>query len=808
MKNLLLFTILFFYSLFALSQTTISGKILDEGDKSVPFATILLKSPVDSQLVKGELSSVEGTFSLVNIKPAKYWLTITYVGMETYESEVFELTEGQTLAWPTVTLATASQELKTMTVKAARPILEVKADKMVFNVEGSINAVGNDGLELLRKAPSVIVDNNDNISLAGKTGVQVFIDGKRSPLSGEDLTIFLESLNSSSVDNIEIITNPSAKFDAAGNAGIINIRMKKDKNLGGNVTLNAGYSVGVKPRYNVSISSNYRNKRFNIFSTLGYNRRNRWSLLNLYKRFDDTGRTSQQNDTITGTGNAFNVKLGTDYFLSKKSTIGFLFSSNINQGDNRVNSRTLLGDIGSTEFDTILIANNERERERNNYNFNLNYRFENRKTGTSVNVDADYGRFRNDGQEYQPNIYFDQANNNILAQNIFFFETPTDIDIYTGKVDIEKNLGKGKLSFGSKYANVITDNTFNVYDVIDDNNVLDIDRSNQFEYTERVVAIYANYAQSFKNFTFQAGIRPERTHSTGILTAMKETDNDEVNSTYINLFPSAGITYTIDKNNSLQLTYSRRIDRPSYDGLNPFEYKLNERSFRKGNPFLRPQYSHNLKLTHTYKYGFNTSVNYSYTNDLMTRLIQQAEGIENASVLTWRNLDKQHHYSLTLSMPVNITKWWSSFSNLTAFHLQNITAATAETPSVNLEVNSFNIFSQHTFLLPKDFKFELSGRYSSPSIWGGTFKTDGNWNIDAGLQKRFFNNQANLKIGVSDIFRAAGWSGTNNFDYFSRSSGEWDSRRFKVDFSYSLGNQKIKGSRRKTGLEEEKKRAK
>ncbi|MCC6724455.1 MAG: TonB-dependent receptor, partial [Saprospiraceae bacterium] len=249
----------------------ITGKVIGSDGQTLPFATVMLFAEQDSALVKAEYTAEDGSFELLNIAAGRYRLNVSHVGLPEYNSEFFELATGQVMSLPTITLSAKGLELAQVTVSAKKPLVEVHPDKTVFNVEGSINATGNNAMDLLRKSPGVVVDNNDNIIMSGKGGVRVYIDGKPTQLSTDDLAAYLKTIQSTDIATIEIITNPSAKWDAEGNAGIINIRMKKDKKLGTNGNANLGYAVGRRETYDASISGNYRNKALNTFGSYSYN---------------------------------------------------------------------------------------------------------------------------------------------------------------------------------------------------------------------------------------------------------------------------------------------------------------------------------------------------------------------------------------------------------------------------------------------------------------------------------------------------------------------------------------------------------
>jgi iron complex outermembrane receptor protein len=783
----------------------ITGKVVDQEEAPVAYANVVLYKHSDSTLTKVEYTNDEGIFQILHIPSGKYWIDVTFVGLPPFRTQVLDLQAGQTLDLETIRMKKSGMDLEEVVVTAEKPLVELKADKMVFNVEESVNAIGNNALDLLRKSPGVVVDNNDNITMMGRSGVRIFIDGKPSPLRGEDLASYLRSMQSTEIEAIEIITNPGARYEAEGNAGIINIRLKKDKSLGANGNLNLGYSVGKVARYNGSVSGNYRNKTFNTFGSYSYNNGKNTNFMDLYR--EQLGFRLDQYADQGGDWQSHNFRTGVDFFLNEKSTLGVLVNGNLSNHSWGGDSRTLISLINSTQIDSILVASSRDDGDRDNLNFNLNYRFDNGE-GRVWNMDADYGFFRNSGKSYQPNRYLDPSGEIVLQERINTTNTPTDIDIYTFKVDHERNLGKGKLSAGVKFSLVETDNTFEFFNLVDGDEILDIDRSNNFVYRENVNAAYLNYgAQLNEKWNFQVGLRAEQTNSTGDLTAMKDTENDSVERHYLDFFPSASLNYTASEKHSFQLSYGRRINRPSYQDLNPFENKLDELTFEKGNPFLQPEYTTNIQLTHSFSYRLNTTLRYSHTTDLITRQTDAAEG--KAGFITWLNLADQYNYSINVSAPVSITDWWSSYGSLTAYYREN-KGNFGDGRVIDLSAKAMNIYAQQTFQIPGDFTLELSGWYNSPSLWGGNFEMDAQWSMDAGLQKKILNDRGNLKLSVSDIFKTTNWHGVSEFGPLNLEiRGGWDSRRVSLNFSYLLGNTQVKGARkRETGLEEEQSRVK
>lgn len=810
MKKLILIILPLLFCAAVTNAQQITGNVKDDQGKALSGATVTLKKVKDSAIVKLAATNAAGQYSFTSITAGNYFVAVSYTGYAAKNSAAFEVSGAGDITVPEVALTKASGQLKEVVVAARKPMIEVKADKTILNVEGSINAVGQDALELLRKSPGVIVDKDDNLTLSGKNGVQVYVDGRPTPLSGKDLSDYLRTLQSSSIEAIEIITNPSAKYDAAGNAGIINIRLKKNKSYGTNGSVNAGYNQGITPKYNGGFSLNNRNKYVNAFGNYSYNDNTNENNINLRREILDT--LFDQRSKLNMDNRSHNFKAGLDYFLNKRSTIGIMVNGAFSDQDLNNYSRTEISYIPTKQLDRILIADNTNKNTKKNINGNLNYRYVD-STGHELNVDADYGAYRNKSDQYQPNYYFD-PNEKPLYNRIYHMYAPTDIDIFSLKTDYEQNFKKGRLGLGGKISFVESINDFGRYDVNDTTGIekLDVLRSNDFIYKENVNAGYINYNRQFKGFMIQVGLRVENTHATGRSQGIKLDDNGnavEYDSTftrdYTNLFPSAAITFNKKPMSQFSFTYSRRIDRPNYQSLNPFEFKLDEYTYQKGNTELKPQYTNSFGITHTYKYRLNTTLNYSHVKDIFSQLIDVAE--KSKTFMTQKNLATQDIVSLNISYPFQY-KWYSIFGNLNAYY-SHYKADLGVDRKVDLDVYAFNFFAQQTFRLGKGWTGEMSGFYSSPTIWQGTIESSTIWSIDGGVQKAVFKGKGNIKASVSDIFKTLKWKGTSNFAGQNMiASGNFESRQLKLNFTYRFGNTQVKAARqRKTSQEEENKRA-
>ena len=805
MKKIIFTFLLVTAVLFAQAQTSsIIGQLQDADENAVAFANIALYQSADSALIKVEASNDKGIFKLQNLQTGNYFVVASFIGTGELRKENIEVTNDAQVDLGVMKFGAAAIELETATVTASRVLVEVKPDRTVFNVEGTVNSTGDDAMSLMRKAPGVLVDNNDNIMVLGRSGVQIFVDGKRVPLSGDDLTNYLRNIPSDQIDRIDIISNPGAKYDAEGNAGIVDIRLKKNKNHGGNGTIRGTITQGQYTRGNGSLIGNYRNKTLNAFGSLGGSSGDNFNQI-VFSNYQN-GLLLEETNLFRRSWQAMNYRFGTDFFISDKQTIGFLVSGNRQSGISTVENDISIATEGQA-IDSVLIANSETDGSRNNNTFNINYKYEDRKSGRSLNIDLDYGQYSNISNRYQPNVYYDATREHILTEINNWYETPSDIGIYTARVDYEDELLGGKLGTGVKFSKVVSDNTFLVFNELNNAQVQDSTLSNKFRYDEMVYAGYVNYVRQLsKKVGLSAGLRTELTDATGDLQAfLPELAEDPVELYYLRFFPSVGLTYSISQKHSLALNYGRRINRPDYNVLNPFNNRLSQISYQKGNPRLQPEIVNNIELGYTFAYRYNFKLAYSKTLDQITRLIGPDADDPRANFITWANLSEQTILNFNASAPIQFNKIWNAYFNLNTSYLNNQADYTAEGGGiVDIQAFTYNIYSQQTFTLPKGFKAEISGWYSGPGVWGGVFETNPQWSLNLGLQKRFLNEALNVRITANDLFYTSGWSGSSNFNgLLAEGNGNWDARYVSVSMSYNFGNQNVKSRRRKTGLEDE-----
>ncbi len=804
MRITITFFVFLSFSFAAQAQTSsVKGFLTGTDGEAIAFANVALFNAADSTVYKAAATNDAGVFEMPGLKAGSYFFKAVYLGYNDLIKPGVILSDNQQLDLGTLRFDTKSFELTETTVSASRVMVEIKPDRTVFNVDGTINSAGSDGIALLRKAPNVTVDNNDNITVLGRSGVLVYVDGKRLPLAGQELSNYLQNLPAEQIDRIEIITNPGARYEAEGNAGIIDIKLKKDKNLGANGSVNSTFSQGERHRANLSANGNYRSKRFNTFANASVGDGSGFNKM-LFDSYLNSMEQHEINNNFNNWQN-YNYRVGADFFISKKHTIGILAGGGANINDNTSYNRITLAQANNpNQIDSILVANNTANNERYQQTYNINYRFDNTK-GRTLNIDADYGSYRNAAQRYQPNRYYNATEEVVLTEIINTFDMPTDIDIYTFQVDYEQGLWGGKVGVGSKLSRVVSDNTFLFFDEISGVPVLNNRSSNNFLYNEKVYAGYINYDRKLgKKWNFSAGLRAEQTDATGDLKAfLPELQEPPVVLNYLSWFPTLGLSWQPAENHMFNLNSGRRINRPDYNVLNPFNNQISQLSYEKGNPFLRPEIVNNLELGYTLAYRYNAKLSYSRTTDQITRLIAPDKNDPRAGFITWDNLASQTIVGLNVSVPVQILKKWNAYFNAGASHMNN-QANYGNGAVVDVQAFSYSIYQQHTFDLPWSLKAEVSGYYAGPGIWGGVFVYESNWGLDVGLQRKFLQNRLNVRISANDLFYQTYWSGYSDFDgLYSYGSGRWDSRRVGISIGYTFGNENVKSRKRSTGIEAE-----
>jgi len=809
-KSLLLLTIITF-SLSSIAQITngrLTGTVADDTQKGIESATVSLLQAKDSALVKISVTDKAGAYSFENIARSKYILLITAVGHVKTYSDVFDLNEGNgSLTVKTINLNTESKELKEVAVVARKPLIELRLDKTIVNVDAAVTNVGASALEVLEKSPGVSVDKDGNISLKGKQGVQIYIDGKPSYVSGADLVNLLKNMNAAQLDQIEIMTNPPAKYDAAGNSGIINIKTKKNKAKGFNGSATAAFSQGSYWRSNGNLNLNYRNGRYNAFFNYSYNKNNSFQELTIHRTYkkDDLKSVAAMFDQVafmpsTNTGN--NLKFGVDYFLTKKTTVGFVASGFMNPERFRNFNTAYLKD-GDGEVDSIVLSTAHMKDTWKNGNLNLNFRHQFDSTGRELSADLDYSKYASHNQQVFMNAAYDPQWVK-SSQTDLLSDLPLDINIYSAKVDYSEPLRKDvKLETGIKWSYVNTDNAANYYNLVNGETEVDFKKTNRFLYTENINAAYVNINRQFKKFGIQAGLRFENTNYSGHQLGNAQKPDSSFQKTYNNLFPTIFLSYNPSKNHQFGFSTGKRIDRPAYQDLNPFLFFLDNYTYQAGNPYIRPQYTTNIELSHIYKGYLNTTLNYSRTIDYMNETFEQSKDTTNAdkgfaTIVRQGNIGVRHNAGISISAQVPVAKWWNAniYGNLN----YNQFKGELYGEQIDISASTFLFNMNNQFRFNKGWSAELSGFYRTKGV-DGQIIIQPLGQVSAGISKQVLKGKGSVRFNVRDLFYTNWVKGNINFQkteaYFENRR---DSRVGTISFTYRFGKPiKDQPSPRKNG---------
>ncbi|MES2893064.1 MAG: TonB-dependent receptor [Bacteroidota bacterium] len=802
MKQRIITTIALFIAFLGGAQAQsnqISG-IAQEGnsEKALDRATISLLRATDSVLIKAAITDKEGVFTFENVKLGDYLVKAVSTGHAPFYSKSISITEQQPRVDAGVLkLVPVNRDLAAVTVTSKKLMIERKIDRTVVNVDAFISNEGSTAMEVLEKSPGVTVDKDGNISLKGKQGVLIMLDGKPSYLSGAELANLLRSMPSNNLDQIEIMTNPSAKYDAAGNSGIINIKTKKNKQKGFNGSINLAYGQGVYEKTNNSLNLNYRNGKFNVFANVGANYRENFQVLNIKRRYKNADNSlnaifEQASNEMRYNSN-YNTKIGVDFYATQRTTFGIVLTGFTTPSTtNGENVSYLKSNVGIV--DSIVSASRSEDATWKNGAVNLNFRHQFDSTGRELTADFDhltYNSLRN--QSFLNTSYTPEWS--VKSSDRLLGELPSLINIYTGKLDYTYPLKSGlKIETGLKTSFVETDNTAGYYTLAGNVKTPDWDKTNQFVYKENINAAYLNMNKQIKKWGIQAGLRLENTNISGDQFGNPQRTDSSFKRSYTGLFPTMFVSYAANDKNQLGLSYGRRINRPDYEDLNPFLFFLDKYTYGSGNPFLKPSYAHAFELSHTFKQTLTTTLNYAHTKDLFNEVFEQ-KGY--ATIVKQGNFGTTNSMSLSVSYQLPVTKWWTSIVYTEVNYNQYKGLLNGD--QVDLKGGNYMLNVNNQFKFKKGWSAEISGFYRTKGIEGQII-IQPMGQLNAGIQKQILKNKGTLKLNVRDILYTMRTNGNINFQRTEASFyQERDSRVATISFGYRFGNP-IKGvQKRKTG---------
>ncbi|QHL86450.1 TonB-dependent receptor [Nibribacter ruber] len=798
MKKLLLlsFCLLLLVATHAQAQSTgfLSGQVVDHKGEAMSYGTITLLKAAGATLVTGAAVEVTGDFKLKVPAPGQYIIRVSAIGFANKDLPSFEVTNvAFTKDFGKIMLQQDAKALKEVVVQRLRPTVDVQADKMVVSVENTAMAAGNTAYDVLSKSPGVWIDQDGNIQLNGKAGVQVMIDGKLTYLNGKQLQTMLQGMPAENLKNLEIIANPSAKFDAEGTSGLINLNLKKNTMTGLNGNVYGGYQYNTKHGANGGANVNLKQGKWSSFATADVTNRPKKRTFTMDRIFKQEGEDTRliMDGGENGAQFSQSLRVGTDYDMTKQHSIGGTLNLSQNKTNTGVNTHTNFG----KDLSTTTTHDNSRF---TNLSGNAHYLGKLDSVGTTLSADLDLVRIKDKSAGDFLNQAFANGSTLPTGQERLENDNPTSYQIYSAKVDFTRPLAsiKGKLELGAKASYVQSDNKIDFYQVEGDTRTLDPGRTDHFIYDEHIYAGYINFSRSLgTKWTLQTGLRAEYTDSKGhSLPYALVTPRS-----YLDFFPSVFLQQRVSDNYQISYNYSRRINRPRYENLNPFVFYIDNNTYAKGNPLLKPEYTNSVQVTQTFRKTYNLILGYAHTKDDISEVPEPIPA-ENKLIFMQRNVESKT-MNATMVLPITVNQKWSINNNATLAYQEYNTFIKEE----NIKNSSLMFMAQSNsnILLPNNFKLEVTGGYQGAGVFN-VYKTEPSWFVDMGIKRSFLKDQLDVTLNVTDIFRTRKMQGysdvqgnTNTIDMYHYNQ----SVRLNLRYRFNKG-EKFEMKRRNTNLDE------
>lgn len=795
LNSILTFLLIAFHAL-AQNPYTISGTVRDSGNESLPGATVRLLKAADSTLVGGTVTDGAGNFQFTGLARNTYLLVVTALGQKAFTSTPLATDDARpAIALPAIVLLPANSiELREVTVKAAKPLIEQEIDRTIVNVGAMVGSATSNTFDVLSKTPGVTVSANGEVSLNGKAGATVLIDGRSTYMSGADLAAYLKSLPGGVLDKIELLDNPPARYDAAGNA-VIDIRLKKARIGGLTGSIALGGSHGRYARSNDAVNLNYNHNKLNVFANLGYSFEKNYSADNFTRRYyEDSGalrsRVTLENNQQYAS-NGYNANFGLDWAASPKTVIGTIVNLNgsLRRGNFQFESTQFDGgqSVGSRASGT---TGSKDMRRNTGLNVNMLHRFNDK--GRDLAVDANYLNYDTRANQDLDNQVL-TSDKDQAVRTRFRYRTPSDIHIYTVKADYVHPLpNKAKFEAGVKSSYVDNDFIFNHFNVQESREVIDSRRSNHFQYHENINSVYASGEKRWKQWGVQVGLRLENTVAKGHQLGNDSVPAARFAKNYTRLFPSFFLHYKANDHNAFVLMAVRRINRPNYQMLNPFIFYKDQYTYTAGNPQLTPQYQDRIELKYQHKTFLNMGLSFNrFTNGIFTTIESRGDSFVSRP----DNIARGYMALLNTSFSGNLTSWW--YSN-TTLRLSRITmkgplyseSLNYATQVARLEVNNY-------FRLGNGWNAELGGYYASRDI-NGQAQTSGMFRVNGGIQKKVWKGKGTVALNFEDLFHSWVYHnrsfGIRRSDY--RQVNRTDTQRIGISMHYQFGKDTFARKRR------------
>lgn len=759
----------------------LSGCVQDENRQPVEVANVLLKQAKDSTYITGMLTDTQGCFSF-DQPLGEYLLHITLIGSEDLYVPV--VLQGNKNVGE-LTLKSSSALLDEVTVTAARPVIKRLVDRVVFDAHNTIASAGGSALDLLREVPGLQVGQN-SIGIIGKGGIKVYINDRETKLSGDELIDYLRSYDASQILKVEVITTPPSKYDAAGNAGIINIRLKsRPKDYVGG-TASASYSAGEKDNYGYGgVSLNLSKGRVSSFLNGGTTQGNYETCEKNYRYFPQNTWNSRAD--YTNYMNSFYLQGGVDVSLERDWSAGMqaIYNHSAPKPGNAL-SWTEVYDASTAVLDSLLYSNSDKDTgsDRLNLNFHTDKVWDDK--GKKMTWDVDYLRDNRDENMGFLSKTLLPDGTEIPGTNFDYnYLQHRKVDVVSSALDFILPFEKYKITAGAKVSFTNTRNGIN-YDTSDPTLVQD----DYFRYKEQIYALYADYSREYsERFSMQLGLRMEHTRTTGISEAKDTEDKHD----YTRLFPTVYLLYSPTDGHALNFSFSNRISRPSQNMVNPFPFYQNKYTYACGREDLKPSYTYNVELGYTLKNNFNVSAYYSYSDDVFFQVVD-LDAETNVTSFLWENFMQTHAFGLNNSYTFR-TKWLQAYAQHGVSYRRTTSSAATTSPEEKGWAYDASLRNTFFFNEKKTLLATLSGSYSSRQ-YQGIYLMSPTYSISAGMLYRLLDNKLNFSLNVNNLFVSHSKLETMSNGLKIIADNQFAFTSFHIGVSYTFGGDiRSKGQR-------------
>ncbi len=784
-------------------STVLTGRILTENGTPMEAVTVLIFRLPDSLLVKTSVTDRAGRFDFDIPAPGTYLVVSSILGEKTYCTKAVIQPGDRSVTLKDILLKTRVKDLKEVVIAEKNPFIERRPGRTVLNISSSNIVIGSNALEILNRAPGIQIDKNENLVMKGKTGVLILIDGKPLHLAAADAAALLRNTPHDAIDRIDLVTNPGARYEAGGAGGIIDIRMKKGKSLGTNGSLNGGAGYGDFGKLTSGISLNHRTRQLNLFGNYNYNNNKRPENLTLSRLVSHPETTTSYDvsnrDDKTRTAQSYLI--GADHFIDPHHTIGLLFSGqqthllSDEENSTRISNNALL--------DSNILMSSDEERTVTSASYNLNYKgiFGGRH---ELTVDLDYFTYDRASMEHLQNQFLKANMDPYRAPLRYQNSSPSDIGITSARAGYVINLtGNSTLDAGFKTALVNSRNNriFNNYNGT--GWMKDVAKSDEFNFSERITAAYLTYKNNLSERTeLEAGLRAEdtRTRSNSLTTP------HNVNRRYLDFFPAFSLGHELNGHHKLNLSFSRRINRPLYEDLNPFLYFLDQYNFREGNPYLRPEYTSTAEIGHVYREKFSTTASYTHVKDIFLAF-QKQDDLTGVTVQSKKNLNSQETVALEFAADLSPRKWWNTSFTVQGSYMHFTYFSDGNTLDKHSPFYTADLINSFSF--KKELNAELIFKYESATNYG-LFDFEPYYGLDLSLSRTLLKKRASIRFSVTDILNTRCNRYSTLYQNLNVQGEEKaESRVARITFNYRFGKASVKGARkRSTAAEEESRRIK